>query len=82
MARKKDTPPRPLGAGAAANAIENGFAIGRDGRMSVRTEIGPCTSCHEECVRYGPDGHPLCVPCRRAAGKAPVLTIETTGDVL
>jgi hypothetical protein len=81
MAKKK-TPPRPLGAGAKADAVERGYVIGTDGRMSVPSEIGPCTQCQAACVRYGPNGHPTCVPCRRAAGTAPVLTIETTGDVL
>ena len=26
---------------------------------------GPCATCHQPTVRYGPDGQPLCTTCRK-----------------
>lgn len=65
MVRPRASRAPKLGAGARAEAVENGWVITKNGVFADPNDrTGPCARCGAPHERYGPAGRPLCPTCR------------------
>lgn len=65
MVRPRASQVAPLGPAAVIAYRRRGWTVSDHGRIDAGTRLGPCSTCRQPCVRYGPTGSTVCQPCQR-----------------
>lgn len=64
MVRPRASQVPPLSPAGRLGYSTAGWHITEHGGVDLGQRVGPCATCREPTVRYGPTGHPQCPTCR------------------